>query len=298
MPPEYNEGWAKVRANSSYWKGALSDAEGEAIKWHSPNEPRSSQIFCISAFGGLRRLPDWQQILSRLFGAHLPGLDADPAWAQPIFEHFNRNLMGETGPVTPTSVDVFYSSASAAVCIESKFLFDARGGFGGCSQPRTKGIDGRMSCAGYYGPGSDLKTRSNANCRLEIPDGKRGARRYWDLGQRYFLEQVFQSQSPGEICPLSGSGFQLMRNFLFAAEAAGNRRAFGVLAIAPEKTSAVLKEQIARFRSGILRPEYRHHVALATYEQLIALLHESASADARQLGNFLETRINTLIEAE
>jgi len=297
MPPERNEGWAKAQANSSYFKGALGDAEGEGIKWHSPEEPRSSQIFCISAFGGLRRLPDWQQILSRLFGVHLPGLGADPSWAQPIFEYFDRSLMAETGPVTPTSVDVFYSSASAAVCIESKFLFDAREGFGGCSQPRTKGVDGTMSCAGYYGPGSDLKTRSTANCRLEVPDGRRGARRYWDLGRRYFLDHVFRPQSPGEICPLSGSSFQLMRNFLFAAEAAGDRRAFGVLAIAPGKTSAVLKEQIAQFRSGILRPEYQHHVALASYEQLIALLHESGSSDASQLGHFLETRINTLIEA-
>lgn len=298
MPPERNAGWVKARANASYWSGALDETEGEAIKWHSPKEPRSSQIFCISAFGGLRRLPDWQQILFRLFSVHLPGLEVTAPWAPPVFEHYDRSLMGETGPVTPTSIDVFYSSASAAVCIESKFLFDAREGFGGCSQPRTKGIDGRMSCAGYYGPGSDLKTRSNANCRLEIPDGKRGARRYWDLGRRYFLEQVFQPQSPGEICPLSGSGFQLMRNFLFAAEAAGDRRAFGVLAIAPEKTSAVLKEQIARFRSGILRPEYRNHVALATYEQLIALLHASRSDEATQLGRFLETRINTLIEDE
>jgi hypothetical protein len=298
MPLERNEGWVKAQANSTYWKGALDDAEGEAIKWHSPDEPRSSQIFCISAFGGLRRLPEWQQALSTLFAENLPHLPCKGAWTQPIFEHSDRNMLGETGPVTPTSIDVFYSSPGAKVCVESKFLFDAREGFGGCSQPKSKGIQSTPSCAGYYGRGSDLKTRGTTNCRLEIRDGTRGARRYWELGRKYFVDHVYREQSPGEVCPLSGSSFQLMRNFLFAAQAAGESRSFGVLAIAPEKINKVLAEQIAQFKSGILRPEYKHHVALATYEQLIAILYASAADEAKRLGGFLESRINTLIEEQ
>jgi hypothetical protein len=296
MQRDPQKDWATVQANDTYWQGALDNAEGLEIKWHSPAEPQSSQVFCISAFGGLRRLPDGQQILSALLSNSLPGIPCQGPWAQPIFEHTERDLLGETGPVMPTSIDAFYTSPKAVICVESKFLFDAREGFGGCSQIKKQKKQDTPNCAGYYGPGSDLKTASAANCRLEIQDGTRGPRRYWSLGRKYFVDSVFQAQSKGQTCSFAGASFQLMRNVLFAAETAGEDKSFGVLAIAPEKINQTVSAQIAEFRSSILRSEYRNHIALATYEQLITLLSRSTSDEGRKLGIFLEVQINKWVQ--
>ena len=41
-------------------------------------------------------------------------------------------------------------------------------------------------CHGFFGPGSDKKTNTSANCRLEIAEGSRGARWYWRRGRAFF----------------------------------------------------------------------------------------------------------------
>jgi hypothetical protein len=66
--------WELVKANPSYLAGALSESEGQAIRWHSPSSARSSQVFCISAFGSLRHLPDDQDIVQALLTRHFPDL--------------------------------------------------------------------------------------------------------------------------------------------------------------------------------------------------------------------------------
>ncbi len=282
-------GWHTAQRNPLYRAGSLSDAEGRAIHWHSPDSPHSSQIFCISAFGSLRGLPDRDRILAQLFAGILPrGAACGPWHVQPEFHDPSR--LGETSAGQPSVIDVFCHSADAAVCLEAKFLTDARHGFGGCSQC------GRGYCAGYYGVGSDLKTGTDAHCRLAIGDGKRTPRRYWEAGRQYFRAAVYTSQRSGETCPFAGPNFQLMRNFLFAAKSGLPH--FGLLVIVPRTLMASCAEQLEIFHTTILRPEHQSRVALVTYETVISYLRESACDASRQLGDFLRTGLHETIHKD
>ena len=163
-------------------------------------------------------------------------------------------------------------------------------GFKGCSQPKQQ-------CAGFFGPGSDLKTKTNAWCRLEVWDGNRSPRSYWTLGRAFFRDSVFAKQVDGQKCPFNGPNYQLMRNFLFAAALAQQQklRSFGVVAIAPAKMSGKLKRQIESFRTTVLQPGFGSCVKLVTYERLIELLKETGDVAAIALADFLSERIAELI---
>jgi restriction endonuclease-like protein len=288
MPRDAAIDWGKVRDNPTYCEGALSYEEGLRIRWQSPNDPESSQVFCISAFGALRSLPDRDRVLDTLLARWLPHLPIESPWKL-IPEHSQPGLLGETGQGTPTNVDVFCVSDRAVVCVESKFLHDAARGFGGCGQAKSG------DCAGFHGPGSDRKTKTGAHCRLEIQDGRRAPRLYWTHGRKYFRDAVFEEQSEGQKCPFKKSAFQLMRNFLFAATAAGNRKAFAVLAIAPDRTSNLVRDQVAKFQDQVLLPAFRNHVAVGAYDELTVLLASSDSNRGKKLGRFLDERMNTLL---
>lgn len=186
-----------VKANPTYLAGAVSETEAQAIRWHSPSSARSSQVFCISAFGSLRYLRDGQEILQALLTRHFPDAGLTGPWKLTL-EYTDRQVLDESGRVTPTSVDVFCRSASSVVCIESKFIADALEGFGSCGQFPGK-------CHGFYGPGSDKKTNTSANCRLEIAEGSRGARSYWRRGRAFFQDDVFVEQRLGDACPAPGT---------------------------------------------------------------------------------------------
>ncbi len=276
------DAWELVKANPTYFADSLTDSEGRSIRWHSPSSIRSSQVFCISAFGSVRQLPDGQDILRTLLTRHFQGIGLTGPWVLTP-EYCDRQVLEETGQATPTSVDVFCRSTSSVVCIESKFMADAIEGFGSCSQvPRN--------CRGHYGPASDIKTNTAANCRLEVPDGTRGARSYWRRGKQFFQDNVFVAQSVGQTCPFSGHNFQLMRNVLFAA--CSGASAWATLAIVPDRVSANVRHQASVFREHILRPEYRERVSVTTYEELIALLRASTFAQSNRLGDFLAERID------
>lgn len=62
-------------------------------------------------------------------------------------------MLDESGRAAPTLVDVFCRSASSAVCIESKFVEDARKGFGSCGQFPDH-------CHDFYGPRSEVVDKS------------------------------------------------------------------------------------------------------------------------------------------
>lgn len=131
------ERWRQVQRNPTYRTGALTDVEGLRIRWHSPSSEQSSQVFCASAFGSLRHLADGQEILQELLTRYFPSVGLHGPWELAL-EHCDRSVLDESGPVTPTSVDVFCRSESNAVCIESKFIVDAREGFGpAANSPRT-----------------------------------------------------------------------------------------------------------------------------------------------------------------
>ena len=278
------ERWTQVQRNPTYRTGALTEVEGVKIRWHSPLSEQSSQVFCVSAFGSLRHLADGQEILQELLNRYFPGVGLRGPW-ELVLEHSDRRVLDESGPVTPTSLDVFCRSESSVVCIESKFIVDAREGFGPCSQfPKH--------CGGYYGAGSDLKTRTMANCRLEVADGTRGARSYWRKGKSRFRESVFATQVSGQVCPFRGPNFQLMRNVLFASSSAP--ASWATLAIVPDRMGDDLRAQANAFREQVLLPEHGERLAVATYEYLIELLRASAFDDSRNLGAFLSERIETV----
>jgi hypothetical protein len=282
------ERWTQVQRNPTYRAGALTDVEGVQIRWHSPFSEESSQVFCVSAFGSLRHLVDGQEILQKLLTRCFPKTGLGGPW-ELLLEHCDRSVLDESGRGTPTSVDVFCRSKSSVVSIESKFIVDAREGFGPCSQFPKK-------CGGYYGPGSDLKTGTVSNCRLEVADGRRGARSYWRKGKSRFLESVFATQVSGQVCPFRGPNFQVMRNLLFAASS--GRAAWATLAIVPDRMSAVLRAQVSAFREQVLLPDYSDRLAVATYEDLIELLRASTFDESRKLGAFLAERIETVCERE
>ncbi len=203
-----------VLNNPTLHPRALTDRErSNAFKWHGhAHSERSSQVFCISAFGTLRCFAARDRVLDELFSyafSEFAFRRKVRRW-EIIPEFEEPAMLGETGRGQPTSVDALCVSSNDVICIESKFVADAREGFGSCGQ-FTKG-----ACGGFYGPGSDLRTRTAAWCRLESWEGERAPRLYWTLGRRFFAPSVFQRQRSHEFCPLRGPNYQLMRNFLFA----------------------------------------------------------------------------------
>jgi hypothetical protein len=234
----------EVLSNPALHPKTLTDRErSDGFKWHDHAEShRSSQIFCLSAFGTLRCLTACDRVLEKLFSHAFTGLPSRPRprhW-EIIPEFEEPTLLGETGGRQPA----FCVSSREVICVESKYIVDARDGFGGCSQ-FSKG-----ACAGFYGSGSDLQSRTAAWCRLENWEGDRAPRLYWALGKRFFNESVFQRQHSDAACPLRGSSYQLMRNFLFAATYAERHRKdfFGLLAIALDLSDR-LSSELAEFET-------------------------------------------------
>jgi hypothetical protein len=292
MPPNdtrENKGWTRAQRNPTYLRGALDEAEGQRIRWHSPEAPASSQVFCISAFGKLRSLPDGSAILNRLFAETVPNTPPANQWDLSI-EYVEEGVLGETGMGTPTNIDVYCVSTGAVVCIESKFLYDANEGFGRCGQF----IAGE--CAGYRGFGSDRRTkRMDSLCRLEAQEGRRDPRKYWQLARAYFQEAVFREQRAGDTCPFAMSNYQLMRNFLFAATKAGAGQEFGVVAMVPERTASKVRTQVATFHKNVLSEPYRAHINVGTYDALAAHLLQSPHQASIAHGEFLRERMTTLL---
>ena len=288
--------WERVQQNPTLYPQALQSSEGEQLHWHRhADKPHSSQVFCVSAFGTLRRLPVRDQVVGQLLGLPVVPTGDDPNWTIEL-EVVRPELLSEYGRVQPSSVDALLRTRQAVVCLEAKFLKDAEAGFGGCSQP-TKDDNGDIRCAGYYGPGSDLKTRTGAWCRLEAWDGERSPRTYWTMGRAFFRDAVFAKQAEGQTCPFNGPHYQLMRNFLFAAALAQRQKlqSFGVVAIAPARKSGKLEQQVDSFRTTVLQPQFGSCVRLVTYERLIELLRDSGDPGAAALASFLEGRIAELI---
>jgi len=281
--------------NPTLHPNALTEKErAPAFKWHTHcGSPRSSQVFCLSAFGTLRSLREKNRVLEDLFRRALPDFPHRPRsrrW-EIIPEAEKPELLSEHGSNQPTSIDALCVSSKEVICIESKFATDAMHGFGGCSQ------FSRKACRGYRGPGSDLATSTAVWCRLERWDGRRSPRAYWSIGTRYFQPLVLQQQGPGDSCPLRGPNYQLMRNFLFAASLAEKegKTYFGVLAIAPRRVSAKLANQVDDFRRNVLLPEFQDRITLVDYETYASCLAESGDKECAELATFLEGRISEII---
>lgn len=282
-----------VLNNSTLYDLALTDRERDSsFKWHSHAYlERSSQVFCLSALGSLRNLDVGNKVLNDLLSEAFQEISLPDFIEWKISpEYEDKDILNEKGTPQPSSVDCFCESPQMVVCIEPKFVSDAKSGFGSCNQV------GKKSCAGYYGPGSDLKNKTNAWCRLKVQDGSRTPRFYWCLGRSYFRHEIFTEQVRGDTCPFAGPSYQLMRNFLFAAETAkrNQKEFFGVLTICPEQTADKIKKQVQNFRDDVLLPEYEDRLQFIPYERLIYHLRATYDGDALKFADFLEERISKI----
>ena len=251
------------------------------LKWHlHADSPDSSQAFALSAFLPVLEFPDKDQILDAFVTHALPIIPsrADRSW-DVLPEYSSPRLMWESGKGEPTAIDILLVAEDAVVCVESKFRVDSRQGWGKCSQPPRL-------CNGFHGPGSDWKGTA-AGCRLELPDGDRGPRLYWQVARRYFREEVLVEQIPPAVCPFL-SDYQLMRNFLFAARYAEEAAmpCFGGIGIVPAARAAPLAAGVERFKRELLLPGAAERLAVASYEDYVALLG-AASAEEQELASFL-----------
>lgn len=290
--------WELVRDNRTLFGHALEPGEGPQIPWHDDaNQPHSSQVFCISAFGTLRKLRHRHPFVSQLFGQvfpWIPASDADIDWNIAL-ECQDRSLLNEHSTPKPTSIDAILISDRHVICIEGKFREDAQDGFGVCAKAKP---GKKRECIGYYGPGSNVKIPDDRSwCQLERWDNRRCPRLYWSLGKAFFRPEVFRQQTPGEACPFSGPNYQLMRNFLFAAAYAEKYRKaeFGMVAICPERVSKRLLEQMDDFRGRILLPEFHPRLHFKSYEDHIAALTTLNAPEVQGLDGFLRDRIDALI---
>jgi hypothetical protein len=265
--------------------------------WHrDAHSPKSSQAFCFSAFGTLKGTEWGNHVIHGLLVSRFPEVQTDsrqPHQWDIRLEAQNEVLLGELGPSQPTSIDALLSSSREIICIESKFVRDALQRLGGCSQVNTR--NGSAPCLGFYGPGSDIKTHTDAWCRLTTQDRQRSPRLYWLLGRQFFQPQVFERQESSGVCPLRDGSYQLMRNFLFAAMLAQQegKPLFGVMVICPDCTSRLVREQVAGFKTSILLPEHSERVQFVAYEDYTRILRD-CGGDAVGLADFLDERIKTV----
>jgi len=277
-----------------YWEsfpnlfpGAITPKVGHRIPWHKyASSPRSSQTFCISAFGSLIDCEKNAEVLDRFLAQHFPTWEStDTRWKVHL-EYADRSLLNEVGG-TPTQVDTLLEDSSSVVTIESKFVADAKEGLGSCSKfPKE--------CKGHYGPGSDV-ANSSCWCLLERWNGRRTPRLYWTLGRSYFRDTIFAQQQVGDACPFRGPHFQLMRNFLLASAFAMRHRKsqFGTVVICPKSCRAPLEPQVESFKKKVLRPEFENLVHMAFYDDYIEALREVGDERLVRLAEFLRQRMAT-----
>lgn len=282
----------------------LAVRNDEVIKWHSHAESEnSSQALCLSAFGSLRA-PKFKAVRDRLIanlvGSVFPQMrtrERPRKWEIKV-EFEAPELLSEYGRAgaQSTSIDVLLTSSQEVVALEAKFDRDAGDGFGKCSQYDARRVE-RGQCAGYYGPGSDLKGKTSAWCRLENWDGPRSPRAYWSLGRSYFSPSIFAPQAAEAVCPLRGSAYQLMRNFLFAAAYAEKYRMkdFGVIVVCSDRKAEVLRAQLQEFQAKVLLPGHAGRMQLTSYENWISILEKAEGRETRELAKFLKERINRVL---
>lgn len=265
--------------------GAIDD--WQELDWHSDGSgstdcdvSHSSQAFCISVWGSLFGHSDaiglgWLRELASL-GDNWAFMDREPNVG---FEYAEHDVLNERGKGKPTNIDVLLSYEGHVVAVESKLTEN----FGSCSQVR------RGFCTGIYESGSDLKTRSNAPCRLQIGDGGRTPRKYWDVMERLCVPGAFPI---GEPCPYAGPAYQVMRNIAFAAEMGlQTKREWWVLFAFPASskhdTFAVVDSVVRT-----LKTEHQQRVATVDYDQVASGFQVSDSEPVADLGNYMASRLN------
>lgn len=258
----------------------------ETFPWHKGSDGvpdtylrRSSQALCISVWGTLAR-PDGdraRETLASVLGD--PMISGVVAVAPELrFEFVDADVLNEKGSGNPTNVDALLVLPGLVVVVESKFTER----FGSCSQVSSR------QCTGRYEEGSDLKTRTDALCRLSIADGRRTPRRYWDVMRS--LGGV-DSYLPGGECPFAGPGYQVMRNVAFAAEYAERKGSdWRTIFAFPEALSPKSSQDIDSVVSP-LKEQNRKRVLQLDYQRLAIALADGDDPMSTDLSRYILGRI-------
>jgi hypothetical protein len=228
----------------------------------------SSQALCVSVWGTIAESVGRSAILGDVLAAAGVELDlgAGPQIECEVRGH--RDVLCEFGGANPTCPDVLIRGPGAVLTVESKFTEY----LGGCSQAKAN-AKRSSACSGNYERGSDLRTKTDAPCRLTVQERNRTPRRYWEVGKGLFRPEVVCS--PRRPCPFRDGHYQLMRNLCFAA-ALGERESrphAGLLVayVGGARAASANERTFAEFRAMLLLDVSRR-VGAIRYEQIATIV--------------------------
>jgi hypothetical protein len=241
----------------------------------------SSQTLCISVFGALDGHPKGAEIIAAICeasGVVVPR--STPHIECEVRSH--PDLLNEYGTSNPTSPDVLVRWPRYVLAVESKF----REQLGHCGQ--VKKTD--PACSGRHEPGSDLRTKTDAACRLTIREGRRTPRLYWEVGKRVFQPEILAM--PRSPCPFADGNYQLMRNMTFAAAYASKHGLadFGFIVAyvgAAPSAKKHTSQQVYVFKHMLL-PELRDHFGAISYERISIIAREHGE---ERLSDWIDCRL-------
>jgi hypothetical protein len=197
-------------------------------------------------------------------------------------EYVAPDLLGERGRGNPSNLDFVLPFADLAVIVESKLSEH----LGACRQVTKK------LCSGVYGPESDHKASTmhlGANCRLDVPDGRRTPRLYWPVMR---LISRVDAYSIGAACPFAGSEYQVMRNIASAKRYAEVQKVPDWRVVFAYPFDAHVEDQTAiKAIRDLLIPEHASRVLELDYRELGARLKDSSDPVARALGLHIMKRL-------
>ncbi len=269
-----------------------SIGDWSTFPWHSSRNTQmgsdsdrlhSSQAFCISVWGtfAAQTGESVRSAVGKLVNdtGFSSAMEAAGGVIDLSLENVDRGRLNEhpAGVGEPTNLDVLIRLPNLTVAVESK-LTEA---FGSCSQALTR------NCSGVYGAGSDLKMKSEALCRLDLADGRRQARSYWEVMRRISEDDAYPV---GEPCAFAGSTYQLMRVIASAAQAGSPD--WRALFAYPSGRGAA-SEEIAKVVRR-LRPENRSRIIHLDYIELAQRLAGSADAVAQGLALHMRERLTAI----
>jgi hypothetical protein len=261
-------------AERNLYPGALphvaSWPAGRALDSNA-GSPISSQALCVSVFGALAGRPHRGQITTAILAA--AGLEPPTGSSRPLVDcevRGQRVLLNEYGGPNATSPDALLTWPKAVLVVESKFTEP----LGRCSHAA------RGDCSGDHAVGSDMKTGTDAACRLTVQDGSRTPRRYWEVGTEIF--QPAALATPRRPCPFRDGGYQLMRSLCFSSALASETGAswFGLLVALTDGAgqAAHTRAELDAFLD-LVRPELRSRVGVVSYERIAWILEGFGEED-------------------
>lgn len=294
-----------ITARENLFHGALRHVDlhvGDGLEARS-SVPWSSQALCISVFGTIAESANRAALMQSILAA--AGVDVNVAGDPEVLCEVRgrRDLLNEIGGSNATCPDVLVEWPGLTLTIESKFTEH----LSPCGQ-----IDLRLSkgsreihpktCSGNHETGSDLKTKTDAACRLTIAEnegrrGYRSPRRYWEVGSRLFGAEVIEP--PREPCPFADGKYQLMRNLCFASALAESQsptkgHAFVLAYVEGAPSAADSVADFAAFREMLLAAEAAR-VGSITYETISDVL---ASAGEAELAGWVRRRLQDGLAAK